>query len=60
MPARIARSICPRCCSPSRRRTSTVIATPLPGEAAEPEEIDTLADGEIPSDPTIAVLKRLL
>lgn len=27
-------------------------STPLPGEAAEPEEIDTLADGESPSDAT--------
>ena len=27
-------------------------STPLPGEAAEPEEVDTLADGEdTPSDP---------
>lgn len=27
-------------------------STPLPGEAAEPEEIDTLTDGESPSDAT--------
>ena len=28
------------------------LSTPLPGEAAEPEEVDTLANGELPSDPT--------
>ncbi|HEV3259024.1 MAG TPA: hypothetical protein VG013_19285 [Gemmataceae bacterium] len=28
------------------------LSTPLPGEAAEPEEIDALADGEVSPDPT--------
>src|SRR5438105_15370925 len=28
------------------------LSTPLPGEPAEQEDVDALADGEVPSDPT--------
>jgi hypothetical protein len=29
------------------------LTTPLPGDAAEPEEVESLADGEVPTDPQI-------